>query len=311
MANMKPPRGGPHPLLSNYVPPLGRQYKVVDGDTWKTLAFHYFINPETLIWFNFQTLNTDEVNWYLYRNVGCRRQTPDSFNYVFSTADHPGFIYIPPPKPIVFHDAIDEMNENLGSGTDLGKALQDADRSGSIYDYIGFSLNVSDFILTSIAISGVELGALGLGLDLFSAASGFVAVGLSLGAPYYDSINGIKVDKEMTGLSQGIVLGAARESGTFIKDNFVYNSEDHDHKVQYPDQGKNFQKAYLRGLVKGLEYGKKLTKRERLLFFKHVESLAGYRSPGDFYMYRQSKVERTRRDTYIELAARFRKEVTK
>ena len=193
----------------------------------------------------------------------------------------------------------------------MGKALQDADRSGSIYGYIGFSLNVSDFILTSIAISGVELGALGLGLDFFGAATGFVAVGLSLGAPYYDSINGIKADKEMSGLSQGIVLGAARESSPFIKDNFVYNSEDHDHAVQYPDQGKNFQKAYLWGLIMGLEYGKKLTKRERFLFFKHVESLAGYRSPGDFYMNRYSKAERTRRDIYIELAAKFRREATK
>ncbi len=54
MANTKPPRGAPHPLPINYVPPFGQQYKVVDGDTWKTLAFHYFINPETLIWFNFK-----------------------------------------------------------------------------------------------------------------------------------------------------------------------------------------------------------------------------------------------------------------
>lgn len=308
MANTKPPHGGHHPLPIDYLPPLGRQYKVRDGDTWKTLAFHYFINPETLIWFNFQTLNTDEVNWYLHRNVGCRRETPDKFNYVFSTADHPGFIYIPPPKPIVFHDAIEEWNENRGSGTDLGKALQDADRSGSIYDYVGFSLNVSDFILTSLAISGVELGALGLGLDLFGAAAGFVAVGLSLGSPHYDAINGIKNDKEMSGLSQGIVLGAARESNPFIKDNFVSNSEDYN--INYRDQRKNFQNAYLWGLVKGLEYGKKLTKHERFLFFKHVESLAGYRSPGDFYMNRHSKDDVTRRNIYIELAAKFRREST-
>ncbi len=309
MANTKPPRGAPHPLPTDYVPSLGRQYKVVDGDTWKTLAFHYFINPETLIWFNFQTLNTDEVNWYLYRNVGCRRESADRFNYIFSTADKPGFIYIPPPKPIVFHDAFDEFHEKMGSNTDLGKALRDADYTGSVSDYIGFSLNVSDFLLTSIAISGVELGALGIGLDIFGAAAGFVALGLSLGSPHYDAINGIKSGKEMAGLSEGIVLGAAQESSAFIKENYVYRSVDFN--SEYKDQRKNFQNAYLVGLVKGIEYGKKLTKRERFLLFKHVESLAGYRSPGHFYMNRYSIAEKTRRDIYNELAVKFRKETMK
>jgi hypothetical protein len=309
MAITKPPKGSPHPLPIGYVPPGGRPYHPVDGEDWKKLAYRWFINHETLIWFNFQTLNTDEVNWYLYRNVGCRNETKDKFNYVFGTNDKPGIIYIPPSKPIVFHDAIDEFNENMGSGTDLGKALQDADRSGSIYDYVGFSLNVSDFVLTSLAISGVELGALGLGLDLFGAVAGFVAVGLSLGSPHYDAINSKKNGNNLSGLSRGIVLGAARESNAFIKEYFVAGSEDHDD--QYPEQRKNFQNAYLWGLLKGLEYGKKLTKHERLLFFKHVEALAGYRSPGDFYMNRHSKGEITRKNIYIELASKFRKESTK
>src|SRR5205085_10891343 len=90
-----------HPLPSYYKPPLGVPYKVQDRDTWKTLAFDWFINVDQLIYFNFQTLNTDEINWYLRERVGCKVQTRDRFNWVFSSSANPGIIYHPPPKPIV------------------------------------------------------------------------------------------------------------------------------------------------------------------------------------------------------------------
>jgi hypothetical protein len=304
------------PLSLTFRPHGGQPYQVKDGDTWKSIAFHWFLNVEDLIWFNFQTLNPDEVNWYLRRNVGCTKQTPDCFNYVFSSADkrsakavHPGTIFIPPRKPIVFRDTFEEFNESLGSRTDLGKALRDADNTSALYDYIGFSLNISDFALTALGISGVELGALGLGLDFFGAATGVVGLGLTLGGPHLGAFDSIKNDKTMSGLSRGIVLGAAGESASFIRDNFVVGSEDHN--AQYPEQRKNFQKAYLLGLLKGLEYGRKLTKGERILFFQHVDGLVGSRPPGDFYMNRRHKSERARRDYYIDVAGKFRAESTK
>jgi hypothetical protein len=50
MANERPPTGGPpHPLPKNYKPHAGEPYRVKDGDTWKTVAYHWFINEQDLI----------------------------------------------------------------------------------------------------------------------------------------------------------------------------------------------------------------------------------------------------------------------
>ena len=308
MANTKPATGGPHPLPAPFIPRGGIAYNVQDGDSWKKLAFRWFINVDYLVWFNFQTSNPEEINWYLYRNVGCRKQTGDRKNYEFSSSDKPGVIYRPPPKPIVFKDSIDEFNENMGSGTDLGKALEAADQSGAIYDYIGFALNVSDFLMTGMAIGAVELGAIGLGLDLLGAVTAVVGVGLALGGPHLGAFNDIKKDKALSGITQGIVLGAARETNAFVKEHFASNSQDYN--TVYPEQRRNFQAAYIAGLLRGLAYGKKLTKRERLLLFKNLENQLKYDHPGDFYLQRAAKSERVRRDYYIECAAMFRKEST-
>lgn len=309
MAIAKPPRGGPHPLPKGYIPPGGIAHDVKDGESWKSLAARWFINVDYLVWFNFQTNNPDEVNWYLQRNVGCTKETKDRRNYEFSTDDKPGRIYRPTPKPIVFKDGIDEFNENVGSGTDLGKALQAADQSGAIYDYLGFALNVSDFLMTGLAIGAVELGAVGLALDLLGPALAIVGLGLALGGPHLGALNEIKKDKALSGITQGIVLGAAGEKIAFIREQFTDNSKDYN--SVYPEQRKNFQAAYIVGLLKGIDYGKKLTKRERLLLFQNLEKQAGYANPGDFYMHRASKPARVRRDYYIECAAKFRKQTAK
>jgi len=163
--------------------------------------------------------------------------------------------------------------------------------------------------MTGLAISAVELGAIGLAADFLGAATAIVGLGLTLGGPHLGALNDIKKDKALSGITQGIVLGAARETNAFIRDNFVKNSEDYN--TVYPEQRKNFQAAYIVGLLKGIDYGKKLTKRERLLLFKNLEKQANYPNPGDFYMNRFSKPERVRRDYYIECAAKFRKETAK
>src|SRR5262249_10728996 len=50
-----------------------------------------------LIDYNFRTRAPDEVNWYLRRNVGCRKTSRDGKNYIFSTDASPGIVYLPPP----------------------------------------------------------------------------------------------------------------------------------------------------------------------------------------------------------------------
>ena len=85
-----------HPFPARYMPPGGSPYLVQDDDDWHTVARKFRINVQALIMFNFGTLNTNEVNWYMRRSVGCHVPSPSGFNWTFRLAK-PGMIYIPPP----------------------------------------------------------------------------------------------------------------------------------------------------------------------------------------------------------------------
>jgi hypothetical protein len=78
----------------------GIPYQVRDGDDWNSVAKRFGVNVQTLIKFNFGTLNTNEVNWYLRRRVGCVVPSPHRWNWQFSTSASPGVIKIPPPMQI-------------------------------------------------------------------------------------------------------------------------------------------------------------------------------------------------------------------
>src|SRR5260370_883863 len=60
------------------------------------------IDVKELMYFNFMTTRSDEVNWYLRRWVGCNKCSDSGFNWKFSNSAHPGIIYIPPAE----HDPI-------------------------------------------------------------------------------------------------------------------------------------------------------------------------------------------------------------
>jgi hypothetical protein len=106
-----------HPLPSNYVPPGGERYTVGNGDSWTALAKKRGIDVGDLIEFNFQTRDPAEVNWYLRRNVGCRK-TDDGRNWIFSADASPGLIYFPPAKkpiPVVKPEASAPCPEELNA----------------------------------------------------------------------------------------------------------------------------------------------------------------------------------------------------
>jgi hypothetical protein len=96
-----------NPTPRNFVPENSRAYRVRDGDNWQSVSSIAEQNTQSSIgaWgvirFNFPNLPADdqiaslEVNWYLENYVGCRRLTADQRNYVFSSADSPGTIYLP------------------------------------------------------------------------------------------------------------------------------------------------------------------------------------------------------------------------
>jgi hypothetical protein len=83
----------------NFVPRNGVPYRVQDSDNWNVVASRAHVAVWDLIDFNFRTRNPDEVNWYLRRNVGCRKTTRDGRNYVFTSDASPGIIYLPPVGP--------------------------------------------------------------------------------------------------------------------------------------------------------------------------------------------------------------------
>jgi len=85
------------PLPQNFRPVGGTPYQVQTGDTWISLAAKVHINVWNLIDYNFHTRNPDEVNWYLRRNVGCRKTAHDGKNYMFSSDAKPGIVYLPSP----------------------------------------------------------------------------------------------------------------------------------------------------------------------------------------------------------------------
>jgi hypothetical protein len=59
-------------------------------DNWWTLAQETKrCDPWDIIYFNFQTYNPEEVNWYLFERLGCRLKTPDGRNYRFAKTDPP------------------------------------------------------------------------------------------------------------------------------------------------------------------------------------------------------------------------------
>lgn len=82
-------------LPKNYKPFGGVPYKVKTNDDWGSVARAHGINTQELIQFNFCTLDPAEVNWYLRENVGCRHETHDHKNYMFTSDAQPGIIYLP------------------------------------------------------------------------------------------------------------------------------------------------------------------------------------------------------------------------
>ncbi len=84
------------PVPKNYTPEGGKPHKVKTGEDWWQLARLAKVEVWDLIHFNFKTRTPAEVNWYLRRNVGCTKTTRDGKNYVFSSTDSPGIVYLPP-----------------------------------------------------------------------------------------------------------------------------------------------------------------------------------------------------------------------
>jgi len=69
-----------------------------DQEDWESVARKFGVGVQELIYFNFFTHESDEVNWCLKRNVGCDKVSPSGNNWMFSHTAKPGIIWIPPAE---------------------------------------------------------------------------------------------------------------------------------------------------------------------------------------------------------------------
>ena len=129
----------PRPSELDYVPTNSRPYKVTPDDTWWTLAERADVtfsgmSALDLCYFNFKTRKPEEINWYLHHKVGCRRQTRDGNNYMFTAADTPGIVYLP------------KQGHPLPAGDTTKK------RSGRLNTWVGLVAKGG----TQFAVAGIE-----------------------------------------------------------------------------------------------------------------------------------------------------------
>jgi len=83
------------PFPRGYVPQGGTPYRVKTNEDWYSVAAAHGVSAQDLIYFNYQTHDPKEVNYYLRVNVGCVLATHDRLNWKFSSEANPGIIYVP------------------------------------------------------------------------------------------------------------------------------------------------------------------------------------------------------------------------
>ena len=76
-----------------------KKYKVKDGDSIKSIADKAGISWQELTKFNWGTDDPDKINQFLRIKVGCLNKSEDGKNYVFSSKDDPGIVYLPEELP--------------------------------------------------------------------------------------------------------------------------------------------------------------------------------------------------------------------
>jgi hypothetical protein len=108
---MEPRLKHPAKLRTPWPPTDAKQSLTVTlTDDWWKLAKTFNRpqdDPWDIIYYNFETYDTEEVNWYLHERLGCRVKSPTQLNYRFGRAPGditPIVIYIPkddylPPGP--------------------------------------------------------------------------------------------------------------------------------------------------------------------------------------------------------------------
>jgi hypothetical protein len=278
MAMERAPRS---PLPKDYAPSQV-WYKVTNKDDWGTVAKKYGFDTQTLIYFNFRTHNTDEVNWYLRRNVGCNVSRDGGRNWAFSDSANPGKIYIPASN--VDFDAEDASREPSGQNK-LAQMLDDMPEDSEAWEHVGRTLELFEFAhlgaeafgigigAETVATAGGATGALGLVAAVAAPLAGAAALAIAIGSPYKAQFDLYKKKAWLWGLGQGVVLGANKNvHAGWVRANFVANLPGTIKSlINIPGQEDQFGevlRSYYDGMGKGLAYGRALNSKEAARLYR-------------------------------------------
>jgi hypothetical protein len=185
----------PNPMPSeiDYIPANSEPYLTTGGESFYSLADlpqvkSAGLSPLDLCYFNFKTRKQSEINWYLKHKIGCTKATKDGKNYMFSTSDTPGIVFLPKlgvAPPVNEYPKTPEKDEIIPLWIGVGV------KGGTMFGPVGietlggFVINVGAN-LKGMAITGTT-NRIGLG----GGASGGVCVILITGVTSPSQLNGL------------------------------------------------------------------------------------------------------------------------
>jgi hypothetical protein len=271
-------------------------------DSWESVASAYRMNVMDLIKFNFKTINSDEVNWYLRKRVGCRVASGSGNNWTFRDAD-PGMIYIPQLKIKFGHTVIEG---NPGIKMDWEKEAKDLEKrfDAGIWSVTGKILDI--VAASDLALTFAEIG-MPLAWTVGMSVAAVAALLMSVGAPHVDAFNNILKQQVLWGYSYGVLFGVDKRKMDSIQslglDSRPVNSSN------YPEYEKEFQAAYRTGMVLGYTIGRnKMNLPQKKALFLMLQNVIGM---DRFPEHLADWTTANWRTYYIEGAGEFRRKMLK
>lgn len=256
--------GPPHPFKKGYKPKdYAVEHRVADGERWESVAARYGFTVKRLIHYNFLTVESDYVNWYLHHITGCNRTT-DDINWAFSNSAQPGKIYIP-YKVWDFDGQGEVITGRAARKTPISDWFTPPDDPDNLLDSMGKVLDVASAVDLGLALAAVDTPLfVALGLSALAPASTI----LPWASATKDAINSNVSLYRKQGYSLGLVLGVAKKKPTFARLHFLDNY--HAYNAAFPQYRQAFENEYKRAFVAGYKTGQGFNSTEAVTFFQHL-----------------------------------------
>lgn len=301
----KPPR---NPITFWVQPWSSILYEVKDNDTWGSVAQQFKVQPgkyfygnsaQYLIWYNFRTNDTDEVNWYLREFVGCNVSKDGGNNWAFSDSADPGKIYIPPQiRDFEEGESLDVTGNRGLQGKDVITVPQYDD--SNFLDTLSKALDIFQMVeLTGVLELSlpllVEAGLIGLG-----ALAGVIGPAVAVGAPHADALKAISRRHFFDGFSLGLVMSANGAWESYIRERRELKYPPLN--SVYPEKRETFRKLHNGGLILGIKKGKQFNLPDKKRFFIYLHSKLSVREQEYFNGRFQDWTEGKKKDYYDRLS---------